>query len=439
MHAGGSDDVILSWDLDQTALNPARGALSRGDAYVYNRFMYNENFGALFPCESRFYSDWYDSQVTDIGKPNVENRDAIRKRYGTKLLYSGVYIQDTRINDLSKVDSSDSVTLAERYGDIAYIEEVGYTLKVLQKAKPTSLYIGREGLKQAQLGGQDIVATTDFVLGQPIVSETDYGTIFTSGAVKYLRNIYFYDIYNGAIVRDAPNGMFPISDYGIKDYIRDKSATFKSHGVENISVYSAYDEKFNLVFFSFIDSTDSTESFTIAFHEPTNKWISFYNFLPEYYGVIGSVLTSWKDETLWLHNDGTRMNFYGVQYSQSVKVVTNKDPLKVKAFKSIVVDSNKVWNAGTDGDIIITPNGSMTLGASSKLPEAWFELREGKYYAHFGRNMLSSGATVSNADLIEGDELRGSSMSVNLRNSDTDETKLFSVLIDSSYSPKSGM
>ena len=428
-----------SWVLPQTSYNPARGCFTAGDCYVTVRYTQNEDGSYVFPCENLSYSDWFDSNTIDIGLPNIESRDARRQRYISGLLTSGSYIQNTAINDLSTVNSSDAIYLAEKYGAIYNVQEVGYTLKVLQSYKPTSLYIGREALAQAKLQGQDVVTSANNILSTPIVSESDYGTVFTSSCTKYLRNIYFYDAYNGAIVRDAPNGLFPVSDYGIKDFIRDKSQTFISHGLSNITVYSSYDEAFNLVFFSFIDSTDSSEDFTIAFHEPTNRWISFYDFTPDYYGVLGATFTSFKGEDLWLHNSGTRMNFYGTQYTQRVKVVSNKEPLKVKAYKAIVVDSNKIWNAGTDGDIIVTPNGSITRGGSSKLPEAWFELREGKYYSNFGRNMLSEGATLSDSDLLDGDELRGSSMSINLRNSSTDETKLFGVIVDSTYSPKSGM
>jgi hypothetical protein len=392
----------------------------------------------IVPVEAIEFSDVFKTPYCSIGRPQFVLSTMKRNRYISNLLYGGRYIENTLTNDLSKVKSSDYVPLAEKYGEINLIEEVGYTLKVLQKYKPTSLYIGREGLKQASLMGQDVVTSKDAVLSTPIVSETDYGTTLTSGCVKYLRNIYFSDLYNGAIVRDAPNGIFPISDYGIKNFIRQKFQTFISHGVENITAYSTYDEKYNLVFFSFIDSIVTAESFTVAFHEPTNKWISFYSFIPDYYGCLGSVLTSFKGSDLWLHDSGTRMNYYGVQYEQMVKIVANKDPLKVKAFKSIVVDSNEVWNAGTNGDILISANGSLTRGGSSKLPEGWFNLNEGKYYSNFGRNMLSSDSTESNEDLINGDELRGSSMSINLRNSSTDETKLFGVIIDSTYSPRSG-
>jgi hypothetical protein len=52
--------------------------------------------------------------------------------------------------------------------------------------------------------------------------------------------------------------------------------------------------------------------------------------------------------------------------------------------------------------------------------------------------MLSNGVTPQEIDLIDGDELRGSSMGITLRNASTDETKLFGVIIESTYSPKSG-
>ncbi len=437
-HSGGTSFSTLEWNRNQTSSLSARLVLTNGDVWGTIRFTGKLGLTQPFPIECESFSDFYNSDSYNQGRVNLSVKDYRRTRYISNLLPGGMYIENTLTNDLSKVRSSDHIALAEKYGEINLIEEVGYTLKVLQKYKPTSLYIGREGLKQANIGGQDVVASKDAVLSTPIVSETDYGTTLTGGCVKYLRNIYFPDLYNGAIVRDSPNGIFPISDYGIKNFIRQKFQTYISHGIDNITAYSTYDEKYNLVFFSFIDAVSASDSFTIAFHEPTNKWISFYSFIPDYYGCLGSVLTSFKGTNLWLHDEGTRMNYYGVQYEQVVKVVSNKDPLKVKAFKSIAIDSNKAWNAGQTGDILIPANGSLTRGGSSKLPEGWFELREGKYYSNFGRNMLSSGSTASNDDLINGDELRGSSMSINLRNSSTDETKLFGVIIDSAYSPKSG-
>jgi hypothetical protein len=441
---GGYTSVDDQYFVNNVCVVPASGTFNyigspqsysiSSDVYVKLRL---SKFN-LVPVEAMEFSDVYNMTYNSIGRPQIVNRNFRRIEYRSNILHSGLYIENTLTNNLSKVNSSDYISLAEKYGSINFMREVGFTLKVLQQYKSTSLYIGREGLQQAKLSGVDVVASKSEILSSPMVSETDYGTAFSSGCLKYLRNIYFYDAYNGVIVRDAPNGMFPISDYGIKDFIRDKSKTFIAHGLDNVSVYSAYDETFNLVFFSFLDSADATQNFTIAFHEPTNKWISFYDFQPEFYGCLGSLMTSWESEKLWLHNSGTRMNFYGTQYTQRVKVAANKDPLKVKAFKAIVLDSNKIWNAGTNGDIVILQNGSLLSGASSKLPESWFELREGKYYSNFGRNMLSNGVTPQEADLIDGDELRGSSMGITLRNANTDETKLFGVIVESTYSPKSG-
>jgi hypothetical protein len=437
VHGRGFGGVNWRPSPHDQSISPSNGALGyfhSGDCYFKLRYNGEEQF----PVEALEFSDFYKSDYYSKGKPFIFDREIRRIKYASYFTWSGSYITNTNINDLSKFISSDFLYLNDKNGEIQSVLEIGYTLKVLQQYKSTSIYIGRSGLKQATVGGEDVVAITKDLFGSVVPSEEVYGLSHPSSVCKQSRFLYFYDAYNGAIIRDAPNGMFPISDYGIKDFIRDKSKIFIAHGLDNVSVYSAYDETFNLVFFSFLDSADATQNFTIAFHEPTNKWISFYDFQPEFYGCLGSLMTSWKSEKLWLHNSGTRMNFYSTQYTQRVKVMANKDPLKVKAFKSIVLDSNKIWNAGTNGDIVILQNGSLLLGASSKLPESWFELREGKYYSNFGRNMLSNGVTPQEIDLIDGDELRGSSMGITLRNASTDETKLFGVIVESTYSPKSG-
>jgi hypothetical protein len=137
---------------------------------------------------------------------------------------------------------------------------------------------------------------------------------------------------------------------------------------------------------------------------------------------------------LWIHNQGTRMNFYGVQKTQSVKIVTNAEPLRVKILRSMALDSNKVWDVKSIA-MGITEN--YKRGIFSIIPKSWFTAIEGKWYSTFGKNMLTNGVQNYN-DLINGDELRGSSAEIELENTDTDETKLFGVIINSTYSAKSG-
>jgi len=198
-HQGGpllnSTDV---WTRDQDWTNTvsARGTLFSPDVWVRPRFTGNMAVGLPFPIESSYFSDFFESQSGSIGRANIQNLNDRRYRYVSKLLYSGSFIQDTKTNDLSKVDSTNAVTLADKFGPINWMEEVGYVLKVLQTKKPTSIPIGRVAFDQAD-SNRPVVGTTTLVLGVPQPHDSDYGTTHGTGVVRHDDRYWFPDLYAG--------------------------------------------------------------------------------------------------------------------------------------------------------------------------------------------------------------------------------------------------
>ena len=420
VHSGGQ-----MVDGSGAVLSPAVLNLTRGDCYVKLRVTH----GTSFWCEAREYSDYYTSNYINVGRVNVTDPDAQRNEYISKLLYSGAFIQDTNTNDLSKVDSSNSVTLADKYGSINYIQEVGYTLKVLQDKKPTSLPIGRVTFDQA-IPGQGTVGATKDVLGPPTVHESDYGTIFTSGCVKHERRLYFVDIYAGLILMDSDNGIHPISlEHEIDYFVKAQCKRFLADGVDNIQVYGGYDEYYNVVFFSFYDSVTPANSFTVSFREgdeETEGFLSFYKFYPEFYGWDKDILTSWKANALWLHNSDNvpLMNFYGVQNAQTIKFTANKDPMAVKDWHGLMVNSDYGYDVPS---MSIAPSNTYTRGMFTKLVKANFSQREGRWYSNIPKNMLTHQLVASADDWINGSDMRGASMEIELESATVEDTTLVEV------------
>lgn len=417
-----------------TSMRAATGYIFGGDSYFKQRFDYNDPGLGLMFCESLQWSDYYESNAYNQGRVAVLNPNGRRSDYPTSYSWGGTYNPNSNINNITNVNGSDTVDLKQAFGEIDFVKQIGYTLKVFQKNKLTSIYIGRSGIKQANIEGEDVMGVTADIFGATIVHDEDYGTIFPLGVSYSNKALYFYDIYFGRILRNSTNGTECISDYGVRDTIYQLSKKLLLSGVNNVSVFSAYDGVNDIVFFSFIDSVTPANNCTIGFHEPTNSWIGFYSFIPDLLSSFEQSCTSFKDGKLWLHNDGTRMNFYGVQYSQSVKVVSNKEPLKIKNFKSIAVSSNKKWNCGIVGDLNIVQNDAYPRGQQSLIMDGSFVSQEGKFRASMGRNMLTTSSVPSNDDYINGNEMRGEAMEVTLRNASTDETKLFTVEVDSIYS-----
>ena len=124
-----------------------------------------------------------------------------------------------------------------------------------------------------------------------------------------------------------------------------------------------------------------------------------------------------KDGNLWEHKvDGTvPNNFYGTQYSSSVKFPVSS--VGVKTYHNIAIHSNKIL--GT------TENGITTqLGNVTDLVTFDFQSREGVHYANKLR------------DEILNDKLKGRYIVVELTDEETKEEKLqlFKVVIKSEIS-----
>ena len=430
-HEGDNGFANQSQDL----VSPATGIFNFGDCYVKLRV----SDSASFVCEAMQFSDYFDSEIVNVGRLNVYDPNAQRVNYFSNLLYGGKKIETTNVNELSKVLDSDSVSLRQDFGAIAFAVEVGFQLKIVQRSKQTTFYVGREGLQQASLSNPELISESSTVLSKPIVDDDDFGTIFGQSGLKYDRSYYFYDIYKGAIIRESPNGNVEISalydqegkPHGIKDFLTNLSASYRNDGVQNISVVSAYDNTTGLVYFSFKDSITPALNITLGFHEKSDRWVAFYNFNPDMFAFEGDSLTAFTNGKLWLHNDSpVYNNFYGIQYPSMVKIVSNKLALLSKRFLSIFVTSNKKFTAPNAGDVLIPPSGNNPFGMVSLLTDGAFTAVQGKFVADFGKNMVTNSLTPQVSDLINGDDLTGEVAEINLQNNDNTEVKLFAVQVN---------
>jgi hypothetical protein len=87
---------------------------------------------------------------------------------------------------------------------------------------------------------------------------------------------------------------------------------------------------------------------TVTFSEKNKGWTSFFSWVPDAMCKLNNRFYSIKDGQLWLHNDKDnpiRNNFYGVQHSSKIKTVLNEAPGEDKIFKNLVLEGNRPWKA----------------------------------------------------------------------------------------------
>lgn len=419
---------------NQTSTIPAIVSLNRGDCYIYKRYFDHTNIVTV--VESENFSDFYASKNIDISAIYAVIPEGKTKRYEQGLRYGGRYFPNTNTNDLCQFNGSDYDTVNTRYGPINKIASVGYTLKVLQTKKNTSIYIDRNMIFNAN--GESQLTLTDKVLGNKNPSELDYGCDHPESVCVDDRHMYFFDVNTGTFIQDAANGMMPISDYKAKTYFRNIAQKIKDSS--NVYVYCSMDVFNAYLNVTFIDVTGNIiPNQTIAYHTPDNKWKTKLSYTPEYYGSNALTFVSFKDGALWEHNDQTvaRNNFYGTQYSTKVKFVANTDYLTIKNFASVAIYSNKLWSSPEIGSITVPASTGYATGMSSRLLPAKFRWKESVAYADYLRDANTPNFPTQEAALMGGRKLRGQVLIQEVENSDTDETVLYSVLVTSVPSPLS--
>ena len=433
---------------NQTVSLPATGTFTYGDVYSIMRTpskMINPTKTTGTFMESAWYSDFYSSDYWSNGKVGIESN--IGEQTLNIIRYSNVYIQNTRVNGLSTFEALNYKELNDIYGDIQRIIENGDTLKVYQTKKSASVLIGRT--EYTDTSGNTTVATSNNILGSVNYSFTKYGTANPESVVKNNRFIYGFDIYNGVVWRDTANGIFPISgrfeavegagDYKMESYFKAKAKALLVSGLDHTTVHSVWDEEYKMLYVIFSDITTIANNAAIAFHEPSNRWISLYDFTC-YDGYIYSTAVwvqsldmGWlmfgknaSGDSVWKMNSNTASNrckFFGTKQNCVVGIVANKNGGVMKTLDSMSIHSTGRWSVTAT----IPANLNYPYGMYSIIPDAKFINREGKLMSEFMRNGLTTGSSPSLLDYINGETMRGYAADIRLTNTDTSKVSMFMV------------
>jgi hypothetical protein len=161
---------------------------------------------------------------------------------------------------------------------------------------------------------------------------------------------------------------------------------------------------------------------TIAFSEVKKRWVTFYSYVPDYMGSNNISFLSYKGGELYLHNENpTYNNFYGDQYNQQIKIISNAEPNLIKFYNSIFIQSTSKF---------FMPEAVNQFGQRTSLVVEDFFDDEGVFKAAFLRDQNTPNVTNP---LIEGDDMRCHSMTITLENNETQLVKLF--LVELSLNP----
>ena len=383
------------------------------------------------------YNDTYPSAKSDNGRPMAEDPNAATVNYYTQINFSQSYFSNTTINGLSTFYFQNFKEYDRNYQSIQFILVKGQKAIIFQELRTGFIPINQ----QITLAGD---GKTSLQLSQTLLNNINYYG-YAGGIGKNPESIeigltgdYFVDYKNSNICRLAENGVTSISDNLVNTLFINQFAKYKAVN-QPPKVYTSYDRNRDSLIVAFSPAQDGS-FLTIEFHDgseqETKRWTSRFSYSPDYMGAAFTDVYSWKNGIAYKHGvlvdangNGLYNNFYGVQYPSQITMVFNNQAEVNKSFMNVAVQSTHLWT----WDNITTTSGQLSL-----LPASAFNLDDGYnksediYYA----DLLCD--TNKGGNLYDGNDLKGNKLFARLTNITTARTTLFSVILNSIYSPNSG-
>jgi len=149
--------------------------------------------------------------------------------------------------------------------------------------------------------------------------------------------------------------------------------------------------------------------------------------------AMGLNFISFMSGDVWVHNDEdqARCNLFGEKRDCIIGVISNEDPLRVKIFDTLEIDSDSEWEVM---EITIPASLNYPSGMYSKIPKERFKKRDGYLRAEFLRNMKTKDGTANVIDALSGEPLRGNAIYMKLRNISNSQVRLFKCVVSATKS-----
>ena len=145
-----------------------------------------------------------------------------RHRFNS-MIYSGVFNSLTEVNNTNVFPTGEPITKSvdPYYGSIQKLHTLDNNLAILQENKVSRALIDKDEIYSAEGGGT--LTSSNSVIGQVTPYVGEYGISKNPESFAYFGyRRYFTDKYRNAVMRLSRDGLTEISQYGMKDFFRDK-------------------------------------------------------------------------------------------------------------------------------------------------------------------------------------------------------------------------
>lgn len=165
--------------------------------------------------------DYWTVWDVNAGRASIQPINAKQEVRKTGIAYSGTYIQGSSVNSINVWKTADQRTLDSVIGPIRKMvltnktQEYGSVLLVVGENETVSVYLDETRFTDTE--GNNIISSSGDFIGTINPLRGSYGTKHPESVASYKGKVYFWDQYNGTVVRYNLNGLSPVSDNGLKN------------------------------------------------------------------------------------------------------------------------------------------------------------------------------------------------------------------------------
>lgn len=172
-----------------------------------------------------------------------------------------------------------------------------------------------------------------------------------------------------------------------------------SEGVSALTLESATPVTGNVVVTEILRSHYDADDAQGGIWAYQDVWMGRYAFVPEWMGIVGNRLVSFKGGMPYIH-DGANNTFFGRREDSHLAVVHSDAGNQIKVYRSIAVEGDKPDHVHLRTEIPDVQSSNLVAGD--------FSTKEGVNYAPVFRDRLSPNATGTfDQKLFTGDPVRG--------------------------------
>ena len=397
---------------DEVRINPSAG----GDKQLnwFNCFSFSNG------VESDRIRDTFNLPRLDKG---VKVSTVTEKAYGEQrleggLIFSGIYNGKNSINNLNQFISAEGITkdLDPTYGSIQKLFARNSDLVAFCEDKIVKIYADKDILFNAD--GNTQLTASNRVLGQAQPFIGDYGISQNPESFsKESYRAYFTDKQRGAVLRLSMDGLTNISDYGMKDWFKDRLKNART-------LIGSYDDKkseYNLTL-EILPTSKVREQHTVTYKESVNGWSSFKSFIQELGGSVSNDYYTFKKGQIYKHHiEGVHNTFYSdvtdaESTESSVTFVFNESPSSIKNFKTLNYEGTQSKVRRDNSNDVFTQMYTGYYNLQDK--EGWFaeyvqtdqdigavnefKKKENKWFNYIkGRTGLNEGSNINVGDIVD--------------------------------------